>query len=98
MLCAPSAFFALKHTNTPRFNAKAAKEPLNQVVSSDVQCVAEADGISENEATSRFFRSELFEKLTDEKLKLWHYSPQTLCELYRQERERGRITFPEEAG
>ncbi len=62
-----------------------------------VQCVAEADGISENEATSRFFRSGLFEKLTDEKLKLWHYSPQTLCELYRQERERGRITFPEEA-
>ena len=63
-----------------------------------VQCVAEADGVSENEATARFFRSSLFEKLTDEKLKLWHYSPQTLCKLYQQEREIGRITFPEEAG
>ena len=63
-----------------------------------VQCVAEADRVSENEATARFFRSSLFAKLAEEKLKLWHYSPQTLCELYRQEREDGRITFPEEAG
>lgn len=63
-----------------------------------VQCVAEADGVSENEATSRFFRSGLFEKLADERLKLWHYSPQTLCALYRQERKDGKITFPEEAG
>lgn len=63
-----------------------------------IHLVALADGVSENEATSRFFSSRLFEKLADEKLKLWHYSPATLCELYRQERESGKITFPEEAG
>lgn len=62
-----------------------------------IHCVAVADGVSENEATSRFFSSEIFEKLSDERLKLWHYSPATLCELYRQERESGRLVFPEEA-
>lgn len=62
-----------------------------------IHSVAVADGVSEDEATARFFSSKVFEKLVDEKLKLWHYSPATLCELYRQERETGEIIFPEEA-
>ena len=31
--------------------------------------------ITEAEATERLYRSELYEKLADERLKLWHYSP-----------------------
>lgn len=70
---------------------------LAVLLPSVVHCVAVADGVSENEATSRLFSSQLFEKLSDEKLKLWHYSPATLCEIYRAERETGKLIFPEEA-
>ena len=38
-LCVPSAFFALRHTRAPLFNAKAEKEPLNQIVFSDTEAL-----------------------------------------------------------
>ena len=38
--------------------------------------------VSEEEATGRLYRSELYEKLSDEKLKLWHYSPVMLGEMF----------------
>jgi len=71
---------------------------LAVLLPSVIHLVAVADGVSENEATTRFFSSRLFEKLSDEKLKLWHYSPATLCEIYRRDRETGALMFPEEAG
>ena len=70
---------------------------LAVMLPSIVHLVAEADGVSEDEATTRFYKSRLFEKLADEKLKLWHYSPETLCELYVEERTTGKLVFPEEA-
>jgi len=53
--------------------------------------------IGEVEATRRFYSSELYARLSDEKLKLWHYSSETLYALYDEEVKSGRITFPEEA-
>ena len=53
--------------------------------------------ISEAEATERLYRSEFYEKLADEKLKLWHYSPVMLGELFAEADRTGVIPYPEEA-
>ena len=53
--------------------------------------------ISEQEATERLYRSEFYKKLADEKLKLWHYSPVMLGEMFAEAEKTGIIPYPEEA-
>ena len=53
--------------------------------------------ISEEEATQRLYRSELYAKLAEEKLKLWHYSPVMLGEMFVEAEKTGVISYPEEA-
>ena len=53
--------------------------------------------LSESEATDRLYRSEFYEKLADEKLKLWHYSPVMLGEMFVEADQTGVIPYPEEA-
>ena len=53
--------------------------------------------ISEEDATDRLYHSELYEKLSDEKLKLWHYSPVMLGEMFVEAERTGVIPYPEEA-
>ena len=62
-----------------------------------VGLVVRRQGLDEPEATRRFYSSELYAKLADEKLKLWHYSSETLYALYDEECRNGKIVFPEEA-
>ena len=38
--------------------------------------------VPEAEATEGLYRSEFYEKLADEKLKLWHYSPVLIGEMF----------------
>ena len=54
-------------------------------------------GITEAEATERLYRSELYEKLADERLKLWHYSPVMLGGMFVEAEITGVIPYPEEA-
>ena len=54
-------------------------------------------GISEAEAIERLYRSEMYEKLADERLKLWHYSPVMLGEMFVEAERTGVIPYPEEA-
>ena len=53
--------------------------------------------ISEAEATERLYRSEFYEKLADERLKLWHYSPVMLGEMFETAEKTGESPYPEEA-
>jgi hypothetical protein len=53
--------------------------------------------VSEAEATERLYHSEFYEKLADEKLKLWHYSPVMLGEMFAEADRTGVIPYPEEA-
>ncbi len=53
--------------------------------------------ISESEAIERLYRSEFYEKLSDERLKLWHYSPTMLCDMFVEADRTGIIPYPEEA-
>ena len=54
-------------------------------------------GVSELDATERLYRSEFYGKLADEKLKLWHYSPVMLGEMFVEAEKTGVIPYPEEA-
>ena len=54
--------------------------------------------MSKDSAAQSFYSSELYTKLSDEKLKIWHYSSETLFALYCEEQDIGKIIFPEEAG
>ena len=53
--------------------------------------------VSEAEATERLYRSEFYAKLADERLKLWHYSPVMLGEMFVEAERTGVIPYPEEA-
>lgn len=70
---------------------------LALLVSSVCKEIIEHENISENEALTRLYGSELYAALEDEATKLWHLSPRMLYQLYREERETGAITYPEEA-
>lgn len=59
--------------------------------------IVRAYGIDEKTATERFYASRVYEELSDEARKLWHYSPKTLFSLYAEEIKTGNITYPEEA-
>ena len=53
--------------------------------------------IPEEAAIERLYHSELYEKLADERLKLWHYSPVMLGEMFVEAERTGVIPYPEEA-
>lgn len=67
------------------------------VIPSLVAEIGKRLGISEVEATDRLYRSEFYEKLADEKLKLWHYSPVMLGTMFVEAERTGVISYPEEA-
>ena len=53
--------------------------------------------IDEERATELIYQSELYAQLEDETTKLWHLSPLALHEMFCEEQETGKITYPEEA-
>lgn len=57
--------------------------------------IAEKEGLSEIEAISKLYASELYALLEQEDTKLWHYSTLMLYELYRQGETNGIIEFPD---
>ena len=57
--------------------------------------LVKSTGISESEATRKLYRSEFYEKLADEKLKLWHYSPVLLADMFIEFDKTGEIPYPE---
>lgn len=61
-----------------------------------IQEIVENEDIDEVMAIKQFYSSELYSLLEDEETKLWHYSPKTLYQMYKEEQETGKIKFPEE--
>ena len=56
--------------------------------------IAKRLDVSEREATDRLYRSEFYEKLADERLKLWHYSPVMLGDMFIEAERTGVIPYP----
>ena len=70
---------------------------LAAVVPDIVALIVSRDGLSEQDAAERFFSSETYARLSNEKLKMWHFSPETLYAVFHGERTTGRMSIPEEA-
>ena len=69
----------------------------NVHVTSIKKCRALVGSWGEIEATDKLYHSKLYAQLAKEELKLWHYSPLTLCTMFNEEQRAGAITYPEEA-
>jgi hypothetical protein len=53
--------------------------------------IADEYGMTEQEAISEFYRSQLYSLLSDENTKVWWFSTPVLIELYKQERQAGTL-------
>lgn len=70
---------------------------LAAVIPSVVGLIVSKEGVSEQDAAETFFESETYARLSDERLKLWHFSPETLYAIFHGERTTGKLMIPEEA-
>ena len=70
---------------------------LSVIVPPVVGLVSSRTGLSEVDAAESFYRSKVYEKLSDETSKLWHYSAETLFSMYDAEAAGREIEYPEEA-
>ena len=78
--------------NEDQFNAM-----LAIIVPPIIEQVTTNSNVDEDKAVSCFYQSELYKELSDEKSKLWHYSPLTLYTMYQDELLTGSYDYPEEA-
>lgn len=70
---------------------------LELIVPRLAQMIISGQNISEKEAFTLLYRSELYKQLELEETKLWHLSVPTLYEMWQEEQRTGQITYPEEA-
>lgn len=70
---------------------------LSVIVPPVVGLIARRKGVSEAEAAESFYRSRVYERLSDESSKLWHYGAETLFSMYDDEKSGREIEYPEEA-
>lgn len=73
------------------------KVMLELIVPRLVKKIIETQNITEKEALTAVYASELYRQLEREETKLWHLSVPTLFGLWLEEKETGSITYPEEA-
>ena len=53
--------------------------------------------VDDEKAIEMLYSSELYKGLEEEATKLWHLSAHALFEMFREELDTGKITYPEEA-
>ena len=70
---------------------------LTFLVPQILELVMKAYHIDDEKAAELFYSSMLYEGLEDETTKLWHLSAHALFEMFQEELETGKITYPEEA-
>lgn len=61
-----------------------------------VAMIAEKEGMDEIAAINAFYCSGTYEMLSREETKMWHFSPLTVYTVWKNEKETGKIDFPEE--
>ena len=60
-----------------------------------VKKIIEQKNISQDEAISLLYNSNLYNFLEDEQSKIWHYSGEKLFQLFEEEIHNGKFNFPE---
>jgi hypothetical protein len=73
------------------------KATLQLLVPLIINEIVKARRVSDQEAFALLYSSLVYEKLENEKTKLWHLSPLCLADLLGEELDTGSVTFPEEA-
>ena len=61
-----------------------------------IELIIKNSNLDTDKAISLFYKSKLYQELSDEKSKLWHYSPMTLYTMYQDELLTGSYDYPEE--
>jgi len=72
------------------------KAMLEFIVPRLIKTIIEKMSLSEKDALTVLYSSKLYEQLDRDETKLWHLSVPTLYEMFREEQETGKITYPEE--
>ena len=62
-----------------------------------IKQITKNSNVDDEKAISRFYKSKLYQELSDEESKLWHYSPMMLYAMYQDELLTGSYDYPEEA-
>lgn len=70
---------------------------LALIVPQIINIITDNSNITDIDAISKFYNSKLYYELSDEKSKLWHYSPLLLYTMYQDELLTGSYVYPEEA-
>lgn len=70
---------------------------LAVIVPPIIDKITDNSNIDEEKAISLFYQSRLYQELSDETSKLWHYGPMTLYRMYQDELLTGSYAYPEEA-
>ena len=71
------------------------KALLPLIVTALIHKILEQKKISQDEAFSRLYGSQLYFLLNDEQTKIWHYSADKLFILFEEEMTTGRMELPE---
>lgn len=73
------------------------KTMLQLIIPRLIKTIMNNMDLNENDALTLLYSSKLYEQLEREETKLWHLSVLALYDLFREEQETGKITYPEEA-
>lgn len=76
-------------------------EKFNSVLSialipQTVALIVEKEGLDDITALNEFYQSKVYDLLSEEETKMWHYSPMTVYMMWKLEKETGEVVFPEE--
>jgi hypothetical protein len=78
-------------TNEPTIEARRHARRMYKIVKSLAERVTDEYDLTEQEAISCLYHSQLYKLLSDEETKVWWYSVLVLFELFQKERESGTL-------
>ncbi len=61
-----------------------------------VALIVDKEGLDDIEALNEFYQSKVYDLLSKEETKIWHYSPMTIYMMWKHEKETNEVVFPEE--
>lgn len=61
-----------------------------------VSLIVDKEELDDITAMNEFYKSQVYDLLSKEETKMWHYSPLTIYMMWKDEKETGKVIFPEE--
>lgn len=70
---------------------------LTLIIPQIIELILKYSNVPDTVVISRFYRSKLYEELSNEETKLWHYSALNLYTMFQDELLTGSYDYPEES-